>query len=193
MTKNCLQNGNDPPRGREEWFLYPFVLTRWEMVQPVLTKAVLQRPKASTMCTAYLENARPPPPSHLFLLAQKWIAPTDNMCPKGTRLTSIDSTGWLVVWGCTRSVCRSQLASCCVYNVYQATEQCTNNHLVGWHNRLNKFVGRPHPNLFELIRTFQQEEASTHMTILQLATGGQSCPHKKWCVVEIDRRIETMM
>ena len=46
--------------------------------------------------------------------------------------------------------------------------------------------------LFELICTFQQEEASTHITILQLATGGRSHPRKKWCV-EIDRRIETMM
>ena len=61
-----------------------------------------------------------------------------------------------------------------------------------WHNRLNKIVGKSHPNLFKLICTFQQEEASTHMTILQLATGGRSRPCKKQCV-EIDRRIEMMM
>ena len=79
-----------------------------------------------------------------------------------------------------------------MWNVYQATEPPTNNHLVGWHNHLNKIVGESCPNLFELIRTFQQEETSTHITIVQLATGGWSHPHKKQCV-EIDRRIKTMM
>ena len=79
-----------------------------------------------------------------------------------------------------------------MWNVYQAMGPRTNNHLEGCHNRLHKIVGKPHPNLFELIRTFQQEEARTHMTILQLATGGRSRPHKNWCV-EIDRKIKTMM
>ena len=66
-----------------------------------------------------------------------------------------------------------------MWNVYQATEPPTNNHLVGWHN----CVRNSHPNLFKLIRNFQQEEASTHMTIVQLATGGRSHPYKKQCVV----------
>jgi len=35
-----------------EWFLSLFVLTRWEMVQPVPTKAFLQSTKAAPMCTA---------------------------------------------------------------------------------------------------------------------------------------------
>ncbi len=61
-----------------------------------------------------------------------------------------------------------------MWNVYQAKGPRTNNHLEGWHNRLNKIVGKPHPNLFQLIRTFQQEEASTHMTIMQLATEAPS-------------------
>ena len=37
-------------QGGEEWFLHLFVLTRWEMVQPVLTKAIPQPAKAATMC-----------------------------------------------------------------------------------------------------------------------------------------------
>jgi len=45
---------------------------------------------------------------------------------------------------------------------------------------LNKIVGKLHPNLSELIRTFQQEEASTHMTILQLATGGWRMEDGGW-------------
>ena len=59
-------------------------------------------------------------------------------------------------------------------------------------NGFKYVVNRKNPNLFKLIRTFQQQEASTHMTILQLATGGRSHPRKKRCV-EMDRRIETMM
>ena len=59
-------------------------------------------------------------------------------------------------------------------------------------NGFKYVVNGKNPNLFKLIRTFQQEEASTHMTILQLATGGRSRLRKKRCV-EMDRRIETMM
>ena len=79
-----------------------------------------------------------------------------------------------------------------MWNVYQAMGPHTNNQPEGWHNRLNKIVGKLHPDLLELICIFQQEEVSTHMTILQLATGGRNHPCKKRCV-EKDRRIETMM
>ena len=56
------------------------------MVQPVPTKAFLQRAKAAAMCMAPRAEIRPPPPILPFLLAQnlssKRIAPTDNMQPK---------------------------------------------------------------------------------------------------------------
>ena len=39
---------------RGEWFLHLFVLTRWETVRPVPTKAVLQPAKAATMCMAWM-------------------------------------------------------------------------------------------------------------------------------------------
>ncbi len=45
----------------------------------------------------------------------------------------------------------------CFYHFAQAIWLKVSNHLEGWHNRLNKIVGKPHPNLFELTRTFQQE------------------------------------
>ena len=58
-----------------------FVLTRWELVQPVLTKAILQLAKAAAMYTASLKYAHPPPPIPPLLLAQnlssKHIVPTD--------------------------------------------------------------------------------------------------------------------
>ena len=86
-----------PTRG-EEWFGCLFVLTRWEMVQPVPTKAVLQ--PAEAMCMACHDYACPPPLSHLFLLAQnlssKWIAPTDNIQPKSSNAQN--RYRWLKGW-----------------------------------------------------------------------------------------------
>ena len=37
----------------------------------------------------------------------------------------------------------------------------TNNNVEGWHSRLKKVVGKPHPNLYEIIDVFKREEAST--------------------------------
>ena len=60
-----------------EWSLCPFVLTRWEIVQSVPTKVVLQHAKAATLCWNPLTFPYP-----IFLLAQnltsKQIASTDN-------------------------------------------------------------------------------------------------------------------
>ena len=71
-----------PPTQGEEWFLYLYVLTRWEIVQPVPTKAFLLPAKTAAMGTACCDYACLSPPSH-FLLAQnlssKWISPTDKV------------------------------------------------------------------------------------------------------------------
>ena len=62
------------------------MLTRWEIVQSVLTKAILQTAKAATMCMACHECAHPPFPISHFLqvqnLSPKWIAQIDNKQPK---------------------------------------------------------------------------------------------------------------
>ena len=85
-VKEVIRPLPSDPTWEEEWFLHLFMLTRWEMVKPVPTKAVLQPAKAAAMCMACLEYARPPPPIPPFLLGQKlsskWITPTDNMWPK---------------------------------------------------------------------------------------------------------------
>jgi hypothetical protein len=39
----------------------------------------------------------------------------------------------------------------------------TNNYVEGWHSRLKKVVGKPHPNIFELIKVMKKEEATTKM------------------------------
>ncbi len=64
----------------------------------------------------------------------------------------------------------------------------TNNHLEGWHNRLNRIVGKAHPNVYKLIEVFQREEAAVSVTISQLEAGGRAPPRKRKAV-EMDRRI----
>ena len=41
----------------------------------------------------------------------------------------------------------------------------------GWHNRLNKTVGKAHPNIYELDETFKKEQASVKVTVTQLSSG----------------------
>ena len=72
LTECCLEvQKRCPYKGRGvEWFLSLFVLTRWEMVQPVPTNTFLQPAKAAAMCTApHAKKTRPPPPIPPFLLA----------------------------------------------------------------------------------------------------------------------------
>ena len=38
------------------------------------------------------------------------------------------------------------------WNYFDFDGPRTNNHVEGWHSRLKKVVGKPHPNTFELIQ-----------------------------------------
>ena len=58
------------------------------------------------------------------------------------------------------------------WNHYTTTEDRTNNTLEGWHNRLNKLVGRDHPNIYQLIKLMKKEEAVSEVKILQISHGG---------------------
>ena len=58
-----------------------------------------------------------------------------------------------------------------LWNVFESGSTRTNNHVEGWHNRLKKVVGKAHPNVFEIVETFKKEQASTEVSIAQLATG----------------------
>ena len=68
LTENCLQH-------QYEWFLCSFVLTRWEMVQPVLvlTKTILQPAKVAAMRIAPCAETHPPPSIPPFLLVQSYL------------------------------------------------------------------------------------------------------------------------
>ena len=46
-----------------------------------------------------------------------------------------------------------------------------NNHVEGWHKKLNAAAGKTHPNVFELVELFKVEQAVTEVTLQQLAAG----------------------
>ena len=48
----------------------------------------------------------------------------------------------------------------------------TNNHVEGWHSRLKKVLGKPHP-----IDVFKREEG---MKMQMLETGAQQAPRRRW-------------
>ena len=40
------------------------------------------------------------------------------------------------------------------WNYYQMEGPKTNNHVEGWHNKINRAAGKAHPNIFELVELF---------------------------------------
>ena len=73
--KTAYRPRNGAPTRGGEWFLCPFVLMCWEMIQPVPTKAVLQSAKAATL---YWNPPTSPCPTFLLEqnLSSKHLAPT---------------------------------------------------------------------------------------------------------------------
>ena len=49
----------------------------------------------------------------------------------------------------------------------------TNNGCEGWHNRFTRIVDKHHPNIWQLIKKLQEEEASVRGSMLQLRAGVQ--------------------
>ena len=62
-----------------------------------------------------------------------------------------------------------------VWNVFSTDSSSprTNNHLEGWHNKLKQIARKAHPNVFELVEIFKQEQSDTEVSIAQLDTGSQ--------------------
>ncbi len=41
----------------------------------------------------------------------------------------------------------------------------TNNHVKGWHNKINRAARKSHPNIFEAVELFQSEQAATEVML----------------------------
>ena len=65
----------------------------------------------------------------------------------------------------------------------------TNNNVEGWHNK--RVVRKAHPNVYELIEIFKQEQAHTEVSTAQLATGSQPPKRVKKFIAK-DKRIEEL-
>ena len=61
--------------------------------------------------------------------------------------------------------------------------------LEGWHNRLNKIVGKAHPNIYELVETFKKEQASVEVAVTQLSSGSAPPPRRSRHSTIRDRKL----
>ena len=66
-----------------------------------------------------------------------------------------------------------------------------NNHVEGWHLWLKKTVGKPHPNIFEIIDMMWKKQATTEMKLNQFEAGAMQLSWKRKCV-QRDVRLSTL-
>ncbi len=78
-----------------------------------------------------------------------------------------------------------------VWNVHDLGDCCTNNHIEGWHSRLKKVVGKSHPNVYEIVRTFKMEQVAVEVAIAQLQ-GGARPPSQSRVTVDKNRKISEL-
>ena len=76
-----------------------------------------------------------------------------------------------------------------IWNVFStdASSPRTNNHLEGWH-KLKRIARKAHPNVFELVEIFKQEQSDTEVSIARLDTGSQP-PKRAKKSVDKDKKI----
>ena len=77
--KTAYSTRNGAPTIGEEWFLCPFVWTRWEMAQPV---SFYSQPKQLPCVQHALNMPGHLPLSHFFFASANLFGPTDSMRPK---------------------------------------------------------------------------------------------------------------
>jgi hypothetical protein len=76
-----------------------------------------------------------------------------------------------------------------VWNLYEHIDQPrTTNAIEGWHNKVNRYVGKAHPNLYEFITFLKQEDAVQTGEMNRLELGGAPNP-KKWLFINNERHI----
>ena len=62
--------------------------------------------------------------------------------------------------------------------MYNENGPRTNNHVEGWHNKINCLAGKSHPNIYEIVELFKTEQAATEVSLLQLEAGGVVAPSR---------------
>ena len=69
-----------------------------------------------------------------------------------------------------------------MWNVFDGLR--TNNYVEGWHNKLNSFLGRRHPNIYQLMEFIKNEQANTSIELVQPQSGAMPPPKKKYIMLE---------
>ena len=77
-----------------------------------------------------------------------------------------------------------------LWNVHNAATR-TNNKVEGWHSRLNRYVKKSHPNIFELITELKKEQATTELTISR-ARLGAAPPPRKAQYIQLDAQLDRL-
>ena len=77
-----------------------------------------------------------------------------------------------------------------LWNVHQTSTR-TNNMVEGWHSRLNRYVRRLHPNLHQLVKELQKEQAMTQVTVQRARLGGAP-PARRMKYVRIDEEVQRL-
>ena len=67
----------------------------------------------------------------------------------------------------------------------------TNNHVEGFHNRLNKWIKKPHPDTYQLISVFQKIDNKVSVDF-QTRILGSSAPKRKKIDIEKDNRYQNL-
>ena len=67
----------------------------------------------------------------------------------------------------------------------------TNNHLEGWHHKLNKLAQKSHPNIFEVVQLLQREQSVNEVKVKQL-DGHWRAPARKKKYRNIDIRLRSL-
>ncbi len=77
------------------------------------------------------------------------------------------------------------------WNVFESESYRTNNHLEGWHNRLKRVVGKPHPNIYEFVEVIQREQTTTKVSLSQHEAGAHPS-HRALRAINRDRKIKEL-
>ena len=78
-----------------------------------------------------------------------------------------------------------------MWNVHgQATR--TNNRVEGWHSRLNKAIGAPHPNTHQLVDALKVEQAATELTVTRARLGAAPAPRRRR-YRDLDDRLDRLL
>ena len=78
-----------------------------------------------------------------------------------------------------------------IWNYHKVDGPRMNNAVEGWHSKINHVACKPHSTIFEVVKLFKEEQATTEIELQELASGGATSTRRKYRKRE--RRIVTII